>query len=66
MTRQASHMISKGKSQFGLCRIGASISACFNIVNVRFPSSSMMKSLSLQGRVVRGLDTFAKSWMNRR
>ena len=62
----ASHMISKGRSQLGLYRIGASISACFNVLNARFPSSSMMKSLSLQRRVVRGLDTFAKSWMNRR
>ena len=58
-------MISNGKSQLRLRRIGASISACFNIVNARFPSSSMMKSLSLQRRVVSGLETLAKLMQDR-
>ena len=37
------------------------ISAFFSISNALFPSSSMMKSLSLQRRVVNGLENFAKS-----
>ena len=58
---EASHIISKGKSQLGLCKIGASTKACFSCVKVCFPSSSMIKSFSLQRREVSGFETLVES-----
>ena len=51
---EALHMILKGKSQLGLCKISALINACFNFSNAHSLSLSMMKSLSLQRRTVNG------------
>ena len=47
--------------KLGLWRIGASINASFNILNARTPYLSMKMSLSLQRRVVNGLETLEKS-----
>ena len=63
---EALHIISKGKSQLGLCKIGASTYYCFSYIKACFPSSSMMKSFSLHKREVSGFKTLEKSLKKRR
>ena len=60
----ASHMSSKGKSQFGATIIGALTTACFKVLKAYLHSFEKTNDTSLIRKLDNGLEIFKKSLIN--